>query len=1145
MKNFKLFHRLHAVFFGLVLGIILLVQPAHAQTTGFNQPGAGPHDYDTSGNWVGGTINGIWDSTLTLTAAQVVTFDSDLSLGTGLTFNYTGNFALNLRGDGTDRTITLGGNIGVGPVSNQTVTLGSVTGGQNLNVDLGAATRTFTVNASKTLTVVNSVSNGSIIKAGGGNLNLQGTNSLGTLSVTAGGTTTLGGSTTLSGAASLSLGTLTISGTLNTSSGINQSGGTLNLNAAQSYTGDTTITGGTANVAAAGTLGDNVAGNDVAVSGAILNLAAAANIGGNQALSVGSTSTTLGVLGLAFNSLPNLTQSSADPIIIGVNTTGFTAISSQSSVGNGNIFLGSTGTGTFAGASLAAGTGGVYRLGGGGGTLTVTNGVLSGANSLVVGSTLTNGGGTVVLGAANSYTGLTTVAVGSTLRLSDASGAFTSAATITGGGTLNFNSGTTGGGTRAPALSLNQVTLSVTGNSTSDTIDTITNALTFNGDNADGFSIVQISPNASQNARLSAGSLARGTPGAVAFFRGDNLGINTITSQTNGSSNIQFTAAPTLLGGGDTSGTKISIIPWAAGAPTAGGGVSTFVTYSATNGIRPLNTGTEFVTTLAAAAATDNVRVTATEALGGATTINSLIVQPGAAITISGGSLNVTSGAILINPSGDSDVTTIASDINFGTAQGVIGVSSNRETNITGAVSGSGGLVIYSVSSGGGAVDITGGNVNSSTYTGDTYLLSDVETYTGGSLFFPNGGRTGDMYVYGDWDLADGTIINGLNGNGTVDWGHSNTAGLTLGDNNADGTFTGQIQSAASFNQLAVTKIGAGTQILSGGTSNYSRFTAIKGGVLSVTTLADGGNTSSIGRSSNSAANLVLNGGTLRYTGVATETDRLFQIGESTTGATGTIDASGTGAMNFDNPGSIAYGTAGTTGTAQTRTLVLTGTNTGSNTIAAVIGNNGAAVNGNSAVSVTKNGTGSWTLSGTNTYTGTTTISAGTLVLSGSGSINNTSGTSVAATATLTNNSSVAYNKALTLAEGAVIGGTGSFEPTAMTLTANLADGFIPFALGTTGLTKAFNLELTLSGLATGNYTLFTGSALGGAFDTLTVGGTALTPGGGGDFSGTVLGTAYTFTNANNLLAITVPEPSTWALLAFSLTTALVLRRRV
>ena len=108
-----------------------------------------------------------------------------------------------------------------------------------------------------------------------------------------------------------------------------------------------------------------------------------------------------------------------------------------------------------------------------------------------------------------------------------------------------------------------------------------------------------------------------------------------------------------------------------------------------------------------------------------------------------------------------------------------------------------------------------------------------------------------------------------------------------------------------------------------------------------------GGVNSGIGDSPNAAANLILNGGTLRYTGSGATSDRLFTLGAGATA--GALDASGTGALNLNNTGAMAF-----TGGTGTRTLTLTGTNTGANTLAAMIGDN------TGATSLTKTGVGTW-----------------------------------------------------------------------------------------------------------------------------------------------------------------------------------------
>ncbi|TWT90941.1 Autotransporter-associated beta strand repeat protein [Pseudobythopirellula maris] len=78
------------------------------------------------------------------------------------------------------------------------------------------------------------------------------------------------------------------------------------------------------------------------------------------------------------------------------------------------------------------------------------------------------------------------------------------------------------------------------------------------------------------------------------------------------------------------------------------------------------------------------------------------------------------------------------------------------------------------------------------------------------------------------------------------------------------------------------------------------------GTTLIVTEMANGGVSSSIGASSSSADNLVIQGSTLRYEGDGDTTDRLFTIG--THGAT--LDSSGSGAIVFNNTGALKIMTA-------------------------------------------------------------------------------------------------------------------------------------------------------------------------------------------------------------------------------------------
>ncbi|MEI7956473.1 MAG: autotransporter-associated beta strand repeat-containing protein [Verrucomicrobiota bacterium] len=233
---------------------------------------------------------------------------------------------------------------------------------------------------------------------------------------------------------------------------------------------------------------------------------------------------------------------------------------------------------------------------------------------------------------------------------------------------------------------------------------------------------------------------------------------------------------------------------------------------------------------------------------------------------------------------------------------------------------------------------------------------------------------------------------------------------------------TGAITDAAGATSTAVTQGGVGTVILSNVANTYKGVTTIGSGILEVTKLAAGGSNSSIGLSSNASTNLIIGNAaaaTLRYAGTGDSTDRQFTVG--TLGAT--LDASGTGAINFTNTAAVTLTTPATA-----RTLTLTGNNTSANTLAAAIAD-GA---GGGTVSLSKSGTGTWVVSGANTYTGTTTIgSGGTLQIGSAGTSGSLGGGAVTNNATLEFNRTDSYGGTVSNA----IGGTGAVKLSGGTLT--------------------------------------------------------------------------------------------------------------
>ena len=276
-------------------------------------------------------------------------------------------------------------------------------------------------------------------------------------------------------------------------------------------------------------------------------------------------------------------------------------------------------------------------------------------------------------------------------------------------------------------------------------------------------------------------------------------------------------------------------------------------------------------------------------------------------------------------------------------------VGSNALSNdviLSGTISGTGILSYNGFSN--GSFALSGNNTGWSggiNLTGAQIRLGHVNAAGTGVITYAGNANTVMQSMSSSVDLSGGNGVanNIVNNNAGASW---------ILDNNLK--LSGIISGAGS---VRLSSGSTGTLFLTAN-NTYTGFTNIQESTLEVTNLGNGGEARNIGAASNAAINLVIGGGnssvtpgTLRYTGVGETTDRLFTIGSASTSyntsaangaapvvtlgdtVTSKIDASGTGALIFNNTGELIVGNALNT------VFELTGTNTGNNTIAAVIGN--------------------------------------------------------------------------------------------------------------------------------------------------------------------------------------------------------------
>jgi autotransporter-associated beta strand protein len=200
-----------------------------------------------------------------------------------------------------------------------------------------------------------------------------------------------------------------------------------------------------------------------------------------------------------------------------------------------------------------------------------------------------------------------------------------------------------------------------------------------------------------------------------------------------------------------------------------------------------------------------------------------LINDSSAPFTINGGTFDLngwnetvptasgTGGIILNNAAGTTNTLTVGGDNGTNTYSGII-------------QNGSGVLALAKTGTGVQTL------ANTNTYTGGT-TISAGTLQAGTNNVLPTTG--GDVTVTGTFDLNGfDNAVNGLNGAGVVDSvTNTGSATLTVGANGDSGNFSGTIQNTSGT--LALTKTGAGMQVLSGADS-YAGPTTVSNGTLVV-----------------------------------------------------------------------------------------------------------------------------------------------------------------------------------------------------------------------------------------------------------------------------------------------------------------------
>jgi len=522
------------------------------------------------------------------------------------------------------------------------------------------------------------------------------------------------------------------------------------------------------------------------------------------------------------------------------------------------------------------------------------------------------------------------------------------------------------------------------------------------------------------------------------------LTVSILTGSTAQAADLYWDTNGNTAGFGNTTGTWGTSAFWndnaSGGAPTGAFTATTTSSDIINFGTATLNYANSATNGVAAGGvAADSIVIGGgqTSAMTVGTSGNAITIQNGITKNAGSAAFSITSPIILgaAQTWTNDSVNTLTASSTFDNGGFTVTVGGTGAATMSGVISGAGGFV----KNGSGKL-FFGGSTNANTYTGPTTINAGVLsiannpaslgsgnlTLNGGILGFywgtaltrtlgiesnqvqiPDGesGFGGDASTGPTINLG-ATVVWGASGEGAAT-GHFNPSKFVLGNpitgNAASTTFSSAIDLNGATRTISVP---FGTSA----TGNNSTISGIISSTGTAGLVKEGA-----GRLNLNAANSY-NGGTTLQTGT-------LQLGNnSALGATSGTLTVNSGLLNINNFTVTVGNLTGTGGTIANngnaaRTLTIGSGNGTGGDFQGVIADRTTSTG---TLALVKIGTGTIILSGTNTYTGTTTISGGVLQIGNGG----TSGS--LATSTLTNNTTLVYDRSDDFSVGYTINGIGA-----------------------------------------------------------------------------------------------------------------------